>query len=63
MLDVFGLDPAGAELADRGAGNELTAVVDGLVAELLNQREAARERKDLAAADAIRDTLDRARRR
>jgi cysteinyl-tRNA synthetase len=32
-------------------------VVDGLVTELLKHRESARERKDFAAADAIRDSL------
>jgi cysteinyl-tRNA synthetase len=32
-------------------------VVDGLVAELLAQRQTARERRDFAAADAIRNSL------
>ena len=32
-------------------------MVDGLVAELLAQRQEARERRDFAAADAIRDSL------
>ena len=31
--------------------------VDGLIALLLEQREAARTRKDFAAADAIRDRI------
>jgi cysteinyl-tRNA synthetase len=35
----------------------LTAVVDGLISELLKQRAAARERKDFATADAIRTSL------
>jgi cysteinyl-tRNA synthetase len=32
-------------------------VVDGVVAELLDQRDAARTRRDFTAADAIRDRL------
>ena len=32
-------------------------MIDGLVAELLKQRAAARARKDFAAADGIRDAL------
>ena len=32
-------------------------MIDGLVAEMLKQREAARGRKDFAAADGIRDAL------
>ncbi len=58
MLDVFGLDPAAPEWAhEAGAGSDLTPVVDGLVSALLEQRAAARARKDWAAADAIRDQL------
>jgi cysteinyl-tRNA synthetase len=54
MLQVLGLEPhADAE----GAAGELRAVVDSLVALALEQRTAARERKDYAAADAIRDQL------
>jgi cysteinyl-tRNA synthetase len=33
--------------------------VDGLIGALLDQRQAARERRDYAAADAIRDELHR----
>src|SRR4029450_4247923 len=36
---------------------QLTAVVEGLVSELLRQRAAARNRKDFATADAIRSSL------
>ena len=36
---------------------ELSAAVDALVADLLDQRQAARAAKDFAAADAIRDQL------
>jgi cysteinyl-tRNA synthetase len=55
MLDVFGLradDPVWATAAD-----DLTDVVDGLVSALVEHRAAARDRKDYAAADAIRDQL------
>ncbi|HEX8510686.1 MAG TPA: cysteine--tRNA ligase [Propionibacteriaceae bacterium] len=57
MLGVLGLDENAP--AWRGAQDDarLTEVVDGLVAELLTQRQAARERKDFAAADTIRDSL------
>ncbi|HET6988274.1 MAG TPA: cysteine--tRNA ligase [Kribbella sp.] len=58
MLGVLGLDPLAEPWASRAAaGNELTGVVDGLVRALLEQRQAARERKDYAASDAIRDRL------
>jgi cysteinyl-tRNA synthetase len=55
MTDVLGINP----LAWRGGGapSELTAVVDALVRVAIEQREAARARKDFAAADAIRDQL------
>ncbi|TYB69971.1 cysteine--tRNA ligase [Nonomuraea sp. PA05] len=55
MLDVLGLDPRSPQW--RGAGSDLTPVVDALVAVALEQRKAARERKDYAAADAIRNQL------
>jgi cysteinyl-tRNA synthetase len=54
MLAVLGLDPA-AFAADADTG--LRAVVDALVHVALEQRAAARARKDFAAADAIRDQL------
>lgn len=56
MLDVFGLNAADPVWQSAGEEN-LKPVVDGLVAELLSQREAARGRKDFAAADQIRDSL------
>ncbi|PZG06079.1 cysteine--tRNA ligase [Nonomuraea aridisoli] len=55
MLDVLGLDPRSPQW--RGTGSDLSPVVDALVAVALEQRKAARERKDYAAADAIRDQL------
>jgi cysteinyl-tRNA synthetase len=58
MLGVLGLDPAGPEWAhEHTTGGDLTPVVDGLVAALLEQRTQARARKDWPAADAIRDQL------
>ena len=56
MLAILGLD-ATSGAWERNVDQQLTAVVDGLVTELLKHREAARERKDFAAADAIRDSL------
>jgi cysteinyl-tRNA synthetase len=52
MTDVLGINPLRWE-----ASSDLVAVVDGLVAILLDQRTAARARKDFAAADAVRDQL------
>ncbi|GAB3622876.1 cysteine--tRNA ligase [Mariniluteicoccus endophyticus] len=60
MLRVLGLDlddPVWAEAA-APADDDLRPVVDGLVGALLEQRAQARARKDWAAADAIRDTLN-----
>ncbi|WP_087103977.1 cysteine--tRNA ligase [Nocardiopsis sp. JB363] len=55
MLDVLGLDPLSPQWASGDQG--LSEVVDALVAVALEQRQAARGRKDYAAADAIRDQL------
>ncbi|MGZ4507509.1 MAG: cysteine--tRNA ligase [Blastococcus sp.] len=56
MLGVLGLDPLDPRWA--GGGDErLTHVTEGLVALALEQRQAARARKDFSAADAIRDQL------
>ena len=54
-LDILGCDPFDPNYG-LGAKN-LDAAVDGLIALLLEQREAARVRKDFAAADAIRDRI------
>ncbi|MDH6226343.1 MULTISPECIES: cysteine--tRNA ligase [Streptomyces] len=61
MLGVLGLDPLDEHWSGGagGRGEELEGVVDGLVRLVLEQREAARARKDWATADAIRDQLGR----
>ena len=65
MLDVLGLDPlapqwagAAAGLPGPGSGDRLRDVVGSLVKLTLQQRNAARARRDYAAADAIRDGLE-----
>jgi cysteinyl-tRNA synthetase len=57
MLGVLGLDPLDARWATGGSDERLTQVTDGLVSLALEQRQAARARKDFVAADAIRDQL------
>jgi cysteinyl-tRNA synthetase len=57
MLGVFGLDDAPGHTDAAADGR---AVIDSLVALALEQRTAARERKDYGAADAIRDQLAQA---
>src|SRR3954452_8518846 len=57
MLGVLGLDPLDPRWATGGDDQQLTQVTDGLVSLALEQRQAARARKDFAAADAIRDQL------
>jgi cysteinyl-tRNA synthetase len=55
MTDILGISP----VTWRGGAtsSDLTPVVDALVRVAIEQREAARSRKDFAAADAIRDRL------
>jgi cysteinyl-tRNA synthetase len=63
MLDILGLNPLDERWAGAGApgsGTDLRPAVDSLVKVALEQRQAARERKDYAASDAIRDQLARA---
>lgn len=54
-LDILGCDPFDSAFSTGAA--DLTSAVDGLIALLLEQREAARVRKDFAAADSIRDRI------
>jgi cysteinyl-tRNA synthetase len=62
MLDVLGLDPLASPWADAagsaGPGDRLRDVLGSLVRLTLQQRDAARARRDYATADAIRDGLD-----
>ena len=57
MLGVLGLDPLDPVWATAGSDGRLGRVTHGLVALALEQRQAARARKDFSAADAIRDQL------
>jgi cysteinyl-tRNA synthetase len=59
MLSVLGLDPADPHWSQGPASGseDLSGVVDVLVAGLLEQRQTARANKDFAAADAIRDQI------
>ncbi|GAB3316914.1 cysteine--tRNA ligase [Geodermatophilus aquaeductus] len=58
MLGVLGLDPLDPHwAAGGGTDDRLAGVTDGLVRLALEQRQAARARKDYAAADTLRDQL------
>ncbi len=54
MTEVLGINP---QRWHQATSSDLTPVVDALVQVALEQRTAARARKDFAAADAIRDQL------
>jgi cysteinyl-tRNA synthetase len=54
MTEVLGINP---QRWHQAMSSDLTPVVDALVQVALEQRTAARARKDFAAADAIRDQL------
>jgi cysteinyl-tRNA synthetase len=56
MTDALGLDPLSPQW-NRKSADDLRPVVDSLVAVALEQRQAARARKDFEAADTIRDGL------
>jgi len=56
MLDVLGLDPF-SDTWVGGADDAYVHAIDSLVASLLEQRQQARETKDFAAADRVRDQL------
>ena len=57
MLGVLGLDPLDPQWSGGGTDDRLVQATDGLVSLALDQRQAARARKDFPAADAIRDQL------
>jgi cysteinyl-tRNA synthetase len=57
MLGVLGLDPLDPRWAGSGGDDRLAGVTDGLVRLALEQRQAARARRDFATADALRDQL------
>ena len=56
MTSAFGLNPLDWA-STSGTASALTATVDQLVRLALEQRQAARQRKDYAASDVIRDAL------
>jgi cysteinyl-tRNA synthetase len=58
MLDVLGLDPLAPNWPDGRSGDRLQGVVGALVKLTLQQRDAARARRDYATSDAIRDGLE-----
>jgi cysteinyl-tRNA synthetase len=60
MLGVLGLDPLAPPWVSRAGDDDLRGVVEALVTMALDERQAARERKDYDAADAIRDRLEAA---
>ena len=55
-LEILGCDPFDPVFATSG-GADLTSALDGVIQLALAQRTAARERKDFAASDQIRDGL------
>ena len=57
MLGVLGLDPFDAHWVGKSESGHEAAVIDALIQGMLAQREAARESKDFATADAIRDQI------
>ena len=56
-LSILGCDPFDPAYATSGNSDELVAALDGVIALALEQRTAARERRDFAASDSIRDGL------
>jgi cysteinyl-tRNA synthetase len=55
-LEILGCDPFDAAFATSG-GSDLTEILDGVIKLALAERASARDRKDFAASDAIRDGL------
>jgi cysteinyl-tRNA synthetase len=59
MLTVLGLDPLDPRWPNSDRNERLYAIVDTLVRLALDERENARQRKDFATADSIRETLEK----
>jgi cysteinyl-tRNA synthetase len=59
MLAVLGLDPLAPHWRSGDRNDRLSAIVDGLVRLALDERDKARQRKDYATADSIRETLEK----
>jgi cysteinyl-tRNA synthetase len=57
MLGVLGLDPLSEQWRAPRADDDLRGVVNALVTPAIDQRQAAKDRRDWQAADAIRDRL------
>jgi len=57
MLGVLGLDPLDAHWVGKSDSGHEAAVIDALIQGMLAQREAAREARDFATADAIREQI------
>jgi cysteinyl-tRNA synthetase len=55
-LQILGCDPFDSNYPQGASGN-VNDALDGVIALALKERAAARERKDFAASDAIRDGL------
>jgi len=56
-LEVLGCDPFDPAFAGSGSRDDVNTALDGVIQLALAQRTAARERKDFAASDEIRDGL------
>jgi cysteinyl-tRNA synthetase len=56
-LEVLGCDPFDTAFAGAGSSDDLNTALDGVIQLALAQRAAARDRKDFAASDQIRDGL------
>jgi cysteinyl-tRNA synthetase len=56
-LEVLGCDPFDGAFAGGAASDSAANALDGVIKLALEQRTAARDRKDFAASDAIRDGL------
>jgi cysteinyl-tRNA synthetase len=56
-LEVLGCDPFDPAFTSGSQSESLTSALDGVINLVLAQRTSARERKDFAASDQIRDGL------